>query len=216
MAIKTPDILPGEPGYIPKKERTAKRKLKEKKARRATTKKETSVGKIKTGGSGIRIGKPKTTPRGEKKYPVWRYSRRIGEITVKNKDLPNEEIVLRFHRLGGIGNYKNLIQDADFQMKWAIKEQELLMTQKNCYLCKKSLSKSAKPNLYHIKMWQKRANLLEEAEKVPEEVVNGRLTIEKAWKKFNDIVESGNRYYMSLKDTVLICASCAKKKGLSY
>jgi len=236
MAIKTPKILPGEKGYVSKKEKTTKKKSTERKERATQRKKDMKLGKIKTGFKGYRIGKPKTTPRKEKKYPIWRYSKKIGEITVKNKDTtkstnskeveasrnlgvlgkdtPQEELELTFQRFGGIGNFKHLIQDADFQLQWAIREQELLMTQEKCKLCGKNISKTAKPNLYHYKMFKKRTELLEKAEKVPQEVIKGKLTIEKGWEKFNDILEEGNRYYMSLKDTALICPTCAKSKGL--
>jgi len=214
MAIKTPDILPGEKGYISKKQKTATRKVGEKKVRKAVRKQELKIGKIKTGFKGYRIGKPSTTPRKEKRYLIWRYSRKIGEILVSNKDTKEEEITLKFNRLGGIGNYKHLIQDADFQMEWLVREQELLMTQDKCHVCNKKLSKSAKPNLYHYKMFKKRTDLLERAAKVPEEVVKGKLTIEKGWEKFNNILEEGNRYYMSLKDTALVCSKCAKQKNL--
>jgi hypothetical protein len=215
MAIKTPDILPGEKGYVSKKDKTAARKVGEKKIKKAARKKEVSIGKIKTGRRAYRIGRPVTTPRKEKKYPIWRYSKKIGEITVLNKDTPQEEVLFKFNRFGGVGNYKHLIQDADFQLQWAIREQELLMTQDKCYLCSKKISKAAKPNLFHFKMFKKRTNLLEKAAMVPEEVASGKLTIEKGWEKFNDILEEGNRYYMSLKDTVLLCSSCAKKKNLN-
>jgi len=216
MAIKTPDLLPGEKGYISRREKTVEKRASEKKLKKVIHKKEISIGKIKTGAKGYRIGKPKTTPWKEKKYPIWRYSKQIGEIFVKNKDTPNENITMTFRRLGGIGNYKHLIQDADFQLRWAIREQELLMTQYNCKLCGKKISKTSKPNLYHTKMWKKRTEILEKAAKIPEEVMSGKLTIEKGWKKFNNILEEGNRYYMSLKDTALICAACAKNKGLNY
>ena len=169
---------------------------------------------MKTGAKGYRIGKPTTNPRKEKKYPIWRYSKKIGEIIVKNKDTSDEEINLTFKRLGGIGNYKHLIQDADFQLQWAIREQELLMTQGNCKICNKKISKTAKPNLYHYNMFRKRTDLLGKASEVPEEIVSGKITIEEGWEKFNDILEEGNRYYMSLKDTALICPACAKNKGL--
>jgi hypothetical protein len=215
MGIKTPNILPGEKGYISKKEKTAKKKITEKKERAAQRKKDISLGKIKAGFKGYRIGKPKTTPRKEKKYPIWRYSKKIGEITIKNKDTPQEEIELIFQRFGGIGNFKHLIQDADFQLHWAIREQELLITQKKCYVCGKNISKATKPNLYHYNIFKKRTELLEKASKVPEEVISGKLTIEEGWEKFNDILEEGNRYYMSLKDTALVCAICAKNKGLN-
>jgi len=214
MAIKTPKILPGEKGYISKKERTTARKFSEKKTRAMVRKKQLKIGKIKTGGRGYRIGKQKTTPRKEVKYPVWRYSKRIGEILVKNKDTKDEEVEFKFNRFGGVGNHKHLIQDADFQLQWAIREQELLITQIECHLCGKKISRTAKPNLYHYKLFKKRADLLEKASKVPEEVVKGKLTIEKGWEKFNDILEQGNRYYMSLKDTALLCPSCTRKKGL--
>jgi hypothetical protein len=214
MAIKTPDILPGEKGYVSKKTKTAEKKSVEKKAKAAQKKKDMTIGKIKTGSKGYRIGRPTTTPRKDKKYPIWRYSRKIGEIQVKNKDTPEESITLKFNRLGGIGNHKHLIQDADFQMQWLIREQELLMTQHKCFLCHKKLSKTAKPNLFHYNMFKVRTNLLEEAAKVPSEVMSGKLTIEKGWEKFNDILEEGNRYYMSLKETALVCASCAKQKNL--
>lgn len=216
MTIKTPDILPGEKGYVSRKEKTIKKKLLEKKLKKTARRKEVAIGKIKPGSKGYRIGKPKTTPRKEKKYPVWRYSKLIGEILVKDRDTPNEKIIMKFRRLGGVGNYKHLIQDADFQLQWAIREQELLITQNSCELCRRKLSKTAKPNLYHTKIWRKRADILEKAARVPEEVVSGKLTIEKGWEKFNNILEEGNRYYMSLKDTALICAACAKNKGLSY
>ncbi|MCK5321067.1 hypothetical protein KAJ38_00655 [Candidatus Pacearchaeota archaeon] len=214
MAIKTPSFLPGEEGYISKKEKTVERKATEKKVRGVIRKKEVTIGKIKAGSRGYRIGKPSTTPGDGKKYPIWRYSKKIGEIIVKNKDNSNEEITLTFRRLGGIGNYKHLIQDADFQLQWAIREQELLMTQNSCKLCGKKISKTAKPNLYHYNMFRKRTDILERASMVPGKVVSGKLTIEEGWGKFNDILEEGNRYYMSLKDTALICSACAKRKGL--
>ncbi|MFH0712138.1 MAG: hypothetical protein V1889_03425 [archaeon] len=214
MPIKTPDILPGEKGYISKKEKTIKRKLKEKKEKIKQGKKEITIGKIKTGSKGYRIGKPSITPDKNKKYIIWRYSKKIGEITTNIKDA-KEEINLKFKRLGGIGNYKHLIQDADFQFQWAVREQELLITQPKCFLCQKKLSKTTKPNLYHYKIFKKRIELLEEASRVPQEVVDGKLTIEQGWEKFNNILEEGNRYYMSLKDTALICPSCAKQKGLN-
>jgi hypothetical protein len=215
MPIKTPNILPGEKGYISRKEKTNIKKLKEKKRKSTQRKKDITIGKIKTGAKGYRIGRQTITPRKEKKYPLWRYSRKIGEITVKDKGTLKEEITLKFNRLGGIGNHKHLIQDADFQMQWMIREQELLMTQDKCHTCDKKISKTAKPNLYHYKMFKKRTDLLEKASKVPQEVIKGKLTIEKGWEKFNDILEEGNRYYMSLKDTALLCPSCAKQKGLN-
>jgi len=215
MAIKTPLLLPGEKGYVSKKEKTAAKKATEKSVKKAKRKQEMKIGKVKPGRFGYRIGRPITTHKKEIKYPVWRYSKKIGEIIVTNKDLPGEKVEMTFNRLGGIGNHKHLIQDADFQLKWAIREQELLIKQRECHLCKKKISKTAKPNLYHIKMWKKRIQLLEEAAKVPESVIAGKLTIEKGWEKFSEILESGNRYYMSLKDTTLLCASCAKSKNLN-
>lgn len=212
MAIKTPDILPGEPGYVSKKERTKEQKLGEKKERKQREKLEIQIGNIQTGSKGYRIGRPSVTPKREKKYTIWRFSKRIGEIVVSE----NNEISLKFFRFGKVANYKALIQDVDFQKEWMIREQELLMTQKECYLCQAKISKSAKPNLYHYNLWKKQAELLEKAEEVPKEVVDGKLTIEEGWKKFNEILEEGNRYYMSLEETALICANCAKKKGLSY
>ena len=214
MAIKTPDILPGEKGYISRKQKTATKKSGEKKTRAVQRKKDMTIGKIKTGGKGYRIGRPSTTHRKEIKYPVWRYSRRIGEISILNRDTPEEEVSMKFNRLGGIGNHKHLIQDVDFQRQWLIREQELLMTQDKCYNCHKKLSKSAKPNLFHYNMFKKRTDLLEKAAKVPEEVLSGKLTIEKGWEKFSDTLEEGNRYYMALKETALICSTCAKQKNL--
>jgi hypothetical protein len=211
MAIKTPTLLPGEPGYISKRERREKEKIKEKKQKNRE-KAPIQIGKVVLGSKSFRIGRPTITPRKEKKFIIWRYTKKIGEITL----YPNGEVDLKFFRFGGVANYKNLIQDIDFQRHWTKREQELLSTQKKCFLCGAKISKSAKPNLYHAKMWQKRAKLLEDAEKVPEDIVEGKLTIEEGWAKFNDILEEGNRYYMSLEDTYLICASCAKKKGLNY
>jgi hypothetical protein len=214
MAIKTPSLLPGEEGYVSKKERTAIKKTGEKKTKAIQEKKDKIIGNIKTGSKGYRIGKVSISPRKEKKYPIWRYSRKIGEIVVGNAGTPQEEITLTFNRLGGIGNFKHLIQDADFQLQWAIREQELLMTQGKCYNCGKNISKTSKPNLYHYNMFKFRTELLERASQVPEQVLSGRLTIEQGWEKFNDILEEGNRYYMSLKDTALVCATCAKQKNL--
>ncbi len=211
MAIITPDLLPGEEGYVPKKERTAKKKETEKKKKAVQRKKDKIIGKIRAGSKGYRIGKKTITPRKEKKYPIWRYSKKIGEIIVT----PEEEITLTFKRFGGIGNHKHLIQDADFQLAWAIREQELLMMQDKCYLCSKKISKAAKPNLYHYNMFKKRTDLLEEASEIPEEVISGKLTIEEGWEKFNNTIEKGNQYYMSLKDTALLCAACAKQKNLN-
>jgi hypothetical protein len=211
MAIKTPNILPGEKGYVSKKEKTKKKKESDRKLKAVQRKKDKIIGKIKPGAKGYRIGKLSITPRMEKKYPIWRYSKKIGEILITQEG----EIDLTFKRLGGIGNFKHLIQDADFQLQWAIREQELLMTQESCYNCIKKISKTAKPNLYHYNMFKKRTELLEKAAKVPEQVIAGKLTIEKGWEKFSDILESGNRYYMSLKDTALLCATCAKQKNLN-
>lgn len=212
--LVTPDILPGEPGYISKKERTKALKVKEKRDRTKALKKELTIGKIRPGR--FKIGRPIITPRGEKKYPIWRFSKNIGEIIVRDRDKPTESIEMSYNRFGGVGNYKHLIQDADFQLEWATREQELLMTQGTCYICKKKLNKSGEPNLYHFNMWKYRAKLMEEAEKVPSLVVEGKITIEDGWDKFNDILEEGNRYYMSLKDTALVCATCAKNKGLQF
>jgi hypothetical protein len=211
MAIITPKILPGEKGYISKKEKTAKRKVVEKKKNAIQRKKDKIIGNIKPGAKGYRIGKVSISPKKEKKYPIWRYSKKIGEIVIS----PEGEIDFTFKRLGGIGNHKHLIQDADFQLQWAIREQELLMTQEKCFVCSKKISKAAKPNLYHHKMFKVRTDLLEKAAKVPEDVISGKLTIEKGWEKFSDILESGNRYYMSLKDTALICSACVKQKNLN-
>jgi hypothetical protein len=207
MAIKTPDILPGEPGYISKKERTQKEKKERDKEKE---RKPLQIGNILLGSKAFRIGRQIITPRKEKKFPLWRYMKKIGEIII----LPSGKISLSFFRFGRVGNYKNLIQDIDFQRSWNSRERELLAIQSKCFLCETKISKSSQPNLYHTKMWQKRANILEEAEKVPQEVIEGKLTVEEGWKKFNKILEQGNRYYMSLEDTALICTSCAKKKGL--
>jgi hypothetical protein len=215
MAIKTPDILPGEPGYVSKKERTAKKKTAEKSARKTAQRKDQTIGKIKPGNKGYRIGRPRVLPNKSKKYPLWRYSKKIGEILVSNKDTKDEEIELTFNRLGGIGNHRHLMQDSDFRMQWMIREQELLITQTNCYLCHKKISSTSKPNLYHYNMFKVRTDILEKAAKVPAQVISGKLTIEDGWNKFNDILEEGNRYYMSLKDTALICATCAKRKNLN-
>jgi hypothetical protein len=213
--IVTPDILPGEPGWekLQKQKRDAKegmRQLTKPNSKRASAK----IGNISLGDQAFRFGRPTQNVKGDKKYPIWRYKRRIGEIQIENPDRENQEVVLKFVRLGGIGNHKHLIQDADFQLKWMTREQELLMTQAECHSCNKKISKTAQPNLYHYNLFNKRTGLLEKAEKVPEEVTNGKLSISEGWEKFNQIIEDGNRYYMSLKDTALICSSCAKKKGL--
>ena len=136
----------------------------------------------------------------------------IGEILIENRDSPEEEVSMTFKRLGGVGNYKHLIQDSDFQLKWATREQELLMTQGKCDICSKNISKTARPNLYHKKMWKKRTELLEKAEKVPEEVVSGKLTIEKGWEKFTDAVIS--KLSEEKEGLVfLLWGGFAKKKG---
>ena len=91
MAIKTPNILPGEKGYISRKEKTIAKKSTEKKERATRRKKDMMIGKIKAGAKCYRVGKSATTPRKEKKYPIWRYYRRIGEITISDKDLAGLE-----------------------------------------------------------------------------------------------------------------------------
>jgi hypothetical protein len=213
--ITTPNILPGEKGWEEQQKKKARDKETKNIAKRISVPRAPKqVGKIKTGANGIRIGRPTSTYKGETKYPVWRYKRKIGEIVAKDEGLESEEITLTFNRLGGMGNYKHLIQDADFQLEWMTREQELLMTQESCHLCNKKISKTAIPNLYHLNMFQKRTELLEKAALVPAEVVSGKLTLEEGWDKFNDIIEEGNRYYMSLQDTVLLCQKCAKGKGI--
>ena len=64
-------------------------------------------------------------------------------------------------------------------------------------------------------MFKKRTDLLEKAAKVPEQVIQGKMTIEKGWDKFNNILEEGNRYFMALEETALLCSACAKKKNLN-
>ena len=86
--------------------------------------------------------------------------------------------------------------------------------QTTCHLCGKKISKTAKPNVYHYNLFKKRADILERSAKVSEEVNNGKLTIAEGWDKFNDILEEGNRYFMSLKETALICPNCARLKQL--
>jgi hypothetical protein len=210
MVIKTPLILPGEPGWNELKEKKRKKKEETSKKRKVVDK----IGKVVLGDSGYRFGRAVGNFRGDKKYVIWRYKRRIGEVVVLNEGGADEKIELSFVRLGGVGNYKHLIQDADFQVRWIAREQELLMTQRECYLCKKALSKSATPNLYHYNLFKKRTKILEEAEKVSGDVLNGKLTVSAGWEKFNSIIEDGNRYYMSLDETALICAGCAKRKGI--
>jgi len=101
MPIKTPNLLPGEKGYISKKERTAKRKQSDRKAKVAKIKKDKLIGKIRAGSKAYRIGRVSITPRKDKRYPIWRYSKNIGEILVT----PEKEAELTFKRLGGIGNF---------------------------------------------------------------------------------------------------------------
>jgi len=214
MAIKTPDILPGEPGWEELQEKKKKAREKRTGIKKDGKKTPESVGKIILGSPAFRFGKPHQTFKGDKKLFLWRYKRKIAELSIANPGKENEKIELKFIRLGGIGNYKHLIQDADFQLEWMTREQELLITQNKCHLCEKKLSKTAEPNLYHYNLFQKRTELLEKADKVPEEVLSGKLTVEKGWEKFNNIIEEGNRYYMTLEDTALICPTCAKSKGL--
>ena len=210
--IVTPDILPGEPSwekYIAKKKKAReKAKLKTKKVVKKAPKK---VGKIETGGNGLRIGREIKTYDGRKKYPVWRYRRQVGEILISD----DEKISLSFIRLGSVANYRRLIQDVDFQKQWESKEKELLDSQEKCHLCSKKISKTAKPNLFHYNLFRKRSKILEDADKVPAKVVSGKLTLEEGWKKFNEVLEDGNRYYMSLKETALVCSNCAKQRGLN-
>ena len=213
--IVTPDILPGEPGWeklqAKKKREKEKAKLKSKVLVKKAPKK---IGNITTGGNGLRIGREIKTYTGKRRYPVWRYRRQVGEIVVENEE-NNSKISLSFIRLGGKVNHQNLIQDLDFQKKWNKRKKELLENQKGCYLCGKNISKTAKPNLFHYKLFKKKSEILERAEKVPLLVVGGKLNLEEGWKEFNNVLEDGNRYYMSLKDTTLICAHCAKNKGLN-
>ncbi len=213
--IITPSILPGEKGWEAQQKRKAEEKIAKRETRKANPPRAPkSVGNIKSGGKGLRIGRPNETYKGEMKYPIWRFKRKVGEIVVKNSGTEDEEITLTFQRLGGMGNHKHLIQDADFQLEWMTREQELLITQDNCYNCKKKLSKTAIPNLYHYNMFKKRTKLLESAARVPKEVIAGKLTLEKGWEKFSDIIEEGNRYYMKLDETALVCSKCAKSKNL--
>lgn len=214
MAIKTPDILPGEPGweeYITKKKK-AKEKARSKN-KQPLKRAPKQVGNIQTGGGGLRIGRETSTYDGKKKYPVWRYRRQIGEIIIDNEE-NDSKISLSFIRMGGGGNFRHLIQDPDFQKKWNAREEELLSSQSECYLCKKKISKTAKPNLFHYNFFKKKTEILERAEKVPEKIVSGKLTLEEGWNEFNDILEEGNRYYMGLKETALLCPACAKRKGI--
>lgn len=211
--IVTPDILPGEPGW--KELQTAKDKEKNKQKKTTTSRKTPAkVGKITVGDSAFRFGRASQNFKGDKKYMIWRYKRKVGELLVEKPESESPKYSLKLTRLGGIGNYKHLIQDANFQLAWLTREQELLMTQTGCYICKKKLSKTAQPNLYHYNLFKKRTKILEEADKVPQEILDGKLTISEGWQKFNSIIEDGNRYYMSLKDTALLCISCAKKKGI--
>jgi len=215
--ITTPDILPGEPGWeeLQAKKKKAK-ELAKSKNKKVVKKAPKEIGNIKTGNGGLRIGREIRTYTGVKKYPVWRYRRQVGEIIVKNSETENgeDEISLTFMRLGSIANHRRLIQDADFQKKWDAKEQELLDSQKTCHLCSKKISKTAKPNLFHYNLFRKRAEISEEAAKVPDRVVSGELTLEEGWEEFNNVLESGNRYYMTLDETALVCHTCAKSRGL--
>lgn len=218
MVIKTPSILPGEPGWenLQKKKLISKNKNSFLGVRKSKKKTPDKIGNIILGDKAFRFGLPFKTHKGLTKYFVWRYKSKIGEIIISKAGEKNETIELTFNRLKSVGNYKALIHDVDFQKAWEKREQELLDTQKTCYLCHKSISKTAKPNLYHYNMFRKRSDILESSEEVTQEVVDGKLTIAEGWANFNDILEDGNRYYMSLKETALICASCAKKKNLDF
>jgi translation elongation factor EF-Ts len=132
---------------------------------------------------------------------------------VQNED-NDSEIELSFVRMGAGANHKHLIQDKDFQKQWQEREDELLITQEKCYLCDKKISTTAKPNLYHYNLFKKKTQILEKAEKVPQKVVEGKLTLEEGWKEFNNVLDEVNKYYLSLKDTALVCHQCAKRKGI--
>ena len=209
--IVTPSVLPGEPGWNELKKKKEEKKIEKKMV--AKKKAPAKIGNIVMGDKAFRLGRAMQNIKGNKKYAIWRYKRKVGEISVGGSG-EKPEVGLKLTRLGGIGNYKHLIQDNDFQLKWMTREQELLMTQKECYVCKKKISKTATPNLFHYNLFKKRTKILEEADKVPAEIVSGKLSVSEGWKKFNDVIENGNRYYMSLEDTALICLDCAKKKGL--
>ncbi len=212
MAIKTPSILPGEPGW----EALQKKKAKAKQQKAVKNRKRTpdQIGKIVLGNKAFRFGLPFTNHKKQTKYFMWRYRKKIGEIIVTDEGEESEKIELTFQRLKSIGNYKALIGDSDFQKTWEAREQELLSEQTTCHLCGKKISKTAKPNVYHYNLFKKRADILERSAKVSEEVNNGKLTIAEGWDKFNDILEEGNRYFMSLKETALICPNCARLKQL--
>ncbi len=216
MAIKTPDILPGEPGW----EKLQKKKQSKKKEQASSTKSKkkapTKIGKIVLGEKAFRFGLPFTTHKKETKYFIWRYRRKIGEVIVTNIGENDESIELSLIRLKGVGNFKSLIDDVDFQKQWESREQELLKTQASCHICQRKISKVAKPNIYHYNLFKKRADILEKSKKVADEIKSGKLTVSEGWDKFNDILEEGNRYFMSLKETALICTSCAKSKQLDY
>lgn len=212
MSIKTPNILPGEPGweeYQKSKEKEKKKVIEEKKPRKRTP---IQVGNIILESNRFRFGLPFKNYKGETKYYIWKFKLKIGEVTIDK----NGNISLEFFRMKRIGNYRDLIVDVDFAKRWTEREHELLDSQKNCYLCGKKISKAAKTNLYHYNMFKRKSQILEESQNVACDVVSGKLSIEDGWEKFNDILEEGNRYYMSLKDTALVCATCAKEKQVNY
>ncbi len=169
------------------------------------------VGNIVLGDKKFRFGMPFENHKGEVKYYIWRFKLKIAEVVVKG-----EEVSLVFFNFKKIGDYKNLILDEDFQKKWAEREKELLESQIKCHLCDKKISKSARPNIYHFNMFKFKSQVLEKSVKVSDDVVSGKLSVSEGWDKFNDILEDGNRYYMSLKETALICPSCAKEKNINY
>ena len=209
MVIKTPNILPGEPGWEERKITKKSVQIKEKVSKKRTPE---QVGNIVLGSKMLRFGLPLKNYKGETKYYIWKFKIKIGEVTVDK----NDKISLEFFKFKRIGNYRDLINDVDFQKKWVERENELLESQKDCYICGKKISKGAKPNIYHYNMFKKKSELLENSENVAEEVVSGKLTAFDGWEKFNDILKEGNRNYMSLKDTALICANCEKNRDIHY
>ncbi len=214
MAIKTPSILPGEQGWEEYKKNKKKENKEIKKESSGKKRIPEKIGNITLGDKSFRFGLPFNTYKEETKFFIWRYKRKIGEIIVK-KNGDEEEIILTFFRIKRMGNFKDLITDSDFQKEWSSKEIELLKTQKDCYLCGKRISKTAKPNIYHYNIFKKKAHILENSEKVAEQVVKGEITLSEGWEMYNDILEEVNRYYMSLREVALICANCAKTKQIN-
>ena len=116
--------------------------------------------------------------------------------------------------LKSISIHKESLKDKFFKKDWKHERAKRLLKIKNCKYCRIIFTKKNPAVLHHQKMPSKEKELEEKKVSLGIEVLNEKLDLKEASKKYQTFIEELINYYKTLNDTDLICVSCHAKEHL--